>query len=85
MAVTNDPYRAVLHGVGVGADVDAGGRPVKYVKLYGAGVLLGRGHLICKCSVEAGRLLSLVSRPGPDSRQRGQYFNLHLHLKLLKG
>lgn len=53
-----------MHDVGADADADVGGRPVKYVKLYGAGVLLGRGHLICKCSVEAGRLLSLV--PYPD-------------------
>lgn len=48
-------------------------------------MLLGRGHLICKCTVTGGRLLSLVPNLDLDSKQRGQYFNLHLHLKLFKG
>lgn len=66
-------------GIGIGREND------KVRETLWSGMLLGRGHLICKCTVTAGRLLSLVPNLDLDSKQRGQYFNLHLHLKLFKG
>lgn len=68
-----------IAGIGIGREND------KVRETLWSGMLLGRGHLICKCTVTAGRLLSLVPNLDLDSKQRGQYFNLHLHLKLFKG
>ena len=77
---------------GISRSCDAEGRRTKFVKfreapreLNGMGVLLGRGHLICKCIVQARRLATTAVHPvtGAGGGQRDQYFNLHL--KLLKG
>lgn len=67
------------------ASVGIGRENNKVCETLWSGMLLGRGHLICKYIVTAGRLLSLVLNLDLDSKQRGQYFNLHLHLKLFKG
>lgn len=77
---------------GISRSCDAEGRRTKFVKfreapreLNGMGVLLGRGHLICKCIVQARQLATTAVHPvtGAGGGQQDQYFNLHL--KLLKG